>query len=312
MENRRDEIGFKIVDITNSIVNFFVVAVVFILIIISLFALWDTDLVVKQADSKQYEIYKPSAYEYDNFEDIVAINEDVIAWLDVYGTHIDYPVVQGKDNSVYVNTNVKGEFAASGSIFLDARNDRNFSDFVSILYGHHMDMETMFGELDRFADEAYFNEHRYGNLFFGNMDHGLEFVAYLHVDVYNRAVFNPKVDGEQAQKAYIDLILENAIYYNGRPLSTSDRIVLLTTCSSGSTNGRDIVVAVMKDETYKNAFTDMEKETFSFGKDFIQKTGWIWFSLLGLLILFLLLFLKKKKKKEDEIIEGDETHEKEN
>ncbi|MCG4817374.1 class B sortase, partial [Collinsella aerofaciens] len=73
-----------------------------------------------------------------SFEQLKELNPEVFGWLTVYGTNIDYPVTQGKDNWKYVNTNALGEYSLSGAIFLDYTNRKDFQDFNSILYGHHM------------------------------------------------------------------------------------------------------------------------------------------------------------------------------
>lgn len=55
--------------------------------------------------------------------------KDVIGWIDIYNTNIDYPIVKGADNQEYLNKTVKGEFSTAGSIFLDSSNSPDFSDY---------------------------------------------------------------------------------------------------------------------------------------------------------------------------------------
>ena len=74
------------------------------------------------------------------------------------------PVMQGKDNYEYLNKDPYGEFSLSGSIFLDARNDLDFEDDYSLIYGHHMEKGAMFGALDDFQDRAYFDQRRSGTI----------------------------------------------------------------------------------------------------------------------------------------------------
>ena len=87
------------------------------------------------------------------------------AWLTVDGTKIDYPVVQGETNLEYINQDIYGEFALSGSIFLDSRNDRKFIDSYSLLYGHHMDNGAMFGDVMNYKEKEYFESHKTGTLY---------------------------------------------------------------------------------------------------------------------------------------------------
>lgn len=248
--------GRQAVKLANDLVNLAVLVVLILLTAIASYAMWDSHQVYQAADANQYAIYKPTEDDTLSFEALQALNPEVISWLSVYGTHIDYPVTQSQDNRKYINTNARGEYALSGSIFLDYHNQPDYSDFNSILYGHHMDQQTMFGELDQFTDETFFNTHPYGNLFYNGQNHGLAFFAFLHVDAYDSAVFNPRVQGKEAQQAYLENLLTQAIHQRDRRITTDDHIVLLTTCSSTSTNGRDILVAQITDTAFADPFKD--------------------------------------------------------
>ena len=70
-----------------------------------------------------------------SFEELLKLNPDVCAWLTLDGTEVDYPILQGEDNYEYLNKNVYGEFALSGSLYLDSNNSRDFTDKYSLIYG---------------------------------------------------------------------------------------------------------------------------------------------------------------------------------
>ncbi len=95
---------------------------------------------------EQYAIYKPQE-DTLGFQELQSMNSDVIAWITVYDTPIDYPVVQGKDNWEYVNKNAEGEYSLTGAIFMDSENNPDFQDFNTILYGHNMVPNVMFGSI---------------------------------------------------------------------------------------------------------------------------------------------------------------------
>ena len=236
--------------VIDSIINFFVLMVILLVLAFAGYALWDSEQVHSQADKSHYTAYKPTAEnEGKTFEDLRAINDEVIAWLTVFDTNIDYPVTQTKDNMKYVTTNAEGRYSLSGSIFLDYRNHADFSDFNSIVYGHNMDKKTMFGEIGLFEDAEYFDRHGYGNFYFDGKDHGIEFFAFIHTDAYNSDVFWPNVP-EDLRQEYLDELRDIAINYRDIGVSVNDRIVLLATCSPSTTNGRDILVGRITDETY--------------------------------------------------------------
>jgi len=140
------------------------------------YAMWDSNQLYVEADTTQYEQYKPIDTDTRSFAELKEINTDVIGWISVYGTNIDYPLVQTEDNETYVNTSITGEKVLSGSIFLDYRNRPDFSDFNSIIYGHHMDRALMFGDIGEFQDEEYFKERRYGRCIMARESMGLSFL----------------------------------------------------------------------------------------------------------------------------------------
>jgi len=239
----------------NDIVDTVVLIAILVLVVAGCYAMWDSKQVYQAADAARYEIYKPGAEaKGHSFEELREMNPDVFGWLAVYGTHIDYPVVQGPDNMKYANTNAEGLYSLSGAIFLDSHSDRAFSGFPSILYGHHMEKSAMFGEIGYFADKAYFEARKYGMLYYSGQEHGLEFFAFVHADAYDSTVFRTKIAGQKARQAYLDKLLQKAIYTRDIQVTTGDRIVLLSTCSASSTNGRDILVGRITDKTWDDPF----------------------------------------------------------
>jgi sortase B len=239
------------VRITNSMVNNMVLTMVILLLAFAGYALWDSSQIYSAADRSTYSVYKPTVEDAGKtFQELQAINPEVFAWLTVYDTNIDYPVVQGEENMKYVNTNVEGEYSLSGSIFLDSGNKKDFSDFNSIVYGHHMEKKAMFGEIGEFADKAMFDSHQYGNIYYNGEDRGIEFFAFVHTDAYDTKVFTTKVYEEDEKQAYLDHLYENAVYTRDMDISLDDNLILLSTCSSSSTNGRDILVGRITGNTF--------------------------------------------------------------
>ena len=94
-----------------------------------------------------------------------SVNGDVVAWVYVPGTNINYPVVQTGDNETYLTMDFNqsnGFSARCGSIFLDCNNDPGFADANNLLYGHHMNDGSMFAAISKqLTDEAQFNACRY-------------------------------------------------------------------------------------------------------------------------------------------------------
>ena len=283
---KAEAIGRKAIKFADKLLNIMLLTIIVLLIAFAGYALWDSHQIFQAADKSQYAIYKPATVDGGkSFKELQAINPEVFAWLNVYGTNIDYPVAQGPDNMKYVNTNVEGLYSLSGTIFLDYNNSKDFSDFNSILYGHHMEKQTMFGEIGYFSDENMFNSHRYGNIYFDEKDHGIEFFAFLHVDAYDNSVFTANVKGEERQ-GYLDNLFAKAMYQRDMEITIEDNIIMLSTCSASSTNGRDILIGRLSDELFEDPFLNTETNG---GKDPDNKNGLLREIFLWPLLLILAL-----------------------
>jgi len=253
--------GKTAIKIANSAIDTMVLIVILLLVAIGFYALWDSRQVHSAASADIYARYKPTTENRGlTFEELKALNPDVFAWLTVYGTHIDYPVVQGEDNLRYVNTNAEGNYSLSGSIFLDYKCSNDFSDFNNILYGHHMEKNAMFGEIGNFSDREYFDARKYGMLYFDGKEHGIEFFAFVQADAYDRMVYSTNHTLAEDRQAYLDRLYELVLHERDIGITLNDRIVLLNTCSHFSTNGRDILIGRISDEVFEDPFYTEEPE----------------------------------------------------
>jgi sortase B len=234
---------------TARIADRILTAVIVVLLIIatlySVYALWDTWKIYDDAgvDSELLK-YKPNTATGDEanptLEDLQKINPDVCAWLTVDDTNIDYPVVQGESNLDYINKDVYGEFSLSGSVFLDCRNARDFSDYYSLIYAHHMEGKVMFGELPEFEETEFFETHTSGTFCTPEHTFAIEWFACIYTDAFDFNVFLPVgFETEEAKQELLDYLKETAVQYRELDhLSTDDQIIGLSTCSDTSTNGR--------------------------------------------------------------------------
>lgn len=236
-----------IIRLIDSTVNIAVLTAFLFLFSYGCYALWDSAQVYEAAYTGKYEVYKPTEEGGKTFEELREMNPEVISWLTVYDTNIDYPCTQAENNSKYVNTDVEGEYSLAGSIFLDCGNQKDFSDFNSILYGHHMAKNAMFGDLEKFKEKEFFDIHPYGNLYYNGENHGIEFFAFIETDAYNREIYHPAVE-ENKRQEYLEKVFWEALHTREIEISTSDRLILLSTCTSEITNGRHILVGKMCDE----------------------------------------------------------------
>jgi len=247
--------GWKTVRLINRSLDIAILIVVLFFVAADLYAAWDSRQAYEWAKPVHYEIYKPTAEtESHSFEELREINPEVFGWLTVYGTNIDYPIVQGDDNQKYVNTNALGQYSLSGAIFLDARCSIDFTDFPSIFYGHHMEKQAMFGEIGQFSEVEFFDVHQYGMLYYDEQEHGLEFFAFVQCDAYDGEVFRTRIAEPEEREAYLEFFAELALHTRDVQVTADDRIVLLSTCSNSTTNSRDILAGKVTDEVYEDTF----------------------------------------------------------
>lgn len=232
----------NIIRFLDSVVNFIITIFFIVLLSYSGYALWDSVQIDRHADGTIYHTYKPSFEDQTSFEKLKKLNGEVFGWLIVDKTHIDYPLVQASNNVKYVNTDVKGEFSLSGSLFLDCQNKKNFLDINNIIYGHHMEKKAMFGELEYYDNPKYFEDHKNGKLYYNDKWHELEFFAFLHVDANDPILYNTTIIGEDKRLDYLSYIKENATYFKELSFKKEDRYLVLSTCTSSSTNGRHALV----------------------------------------------------------------------
>lgn len=167
------------------------------------------------------------------------LSDETVAWLTLDGTGIDYPILQAENNFKYLNTDPYGHYSPSGSVFLDCGNAADFSDPYSIVYGHHMSGGFMFGALDRYADETFFDAHRTGTLTVDGLAHGIGVFAYAVVDVGDEAFFSLR-DGEQIGAS----IAASARIYRE---PTGGNVIALSTCRENDTSERTLVFVELLD-----------------------------------------------------------------
>lgn len=278
-----------LVKIVDHMVNFIALLLILMVMFLSCYMLWDSNQVYQAADAKNYETYIPTEKHTKSFEELQKINPDVIGWIRVNDTNINYPLLQTDDDDTYMSTDVEGKYSLSGAIFLHCGNKPDFSDFNNIIYGHHMEKEKMFGDIGKFTDETYFDEHPYGNLFFDGKDYGIEFYALMQVDAYNETIFNVCPDTSEAKQAYLLEIIDNALYKRELNITEDDHLVLLTTCTSDMTNGRNVLVGRLTDQVYpekekaKNLGTGIDQL-----KDMITNVPVIIWMILIIIVLLLL------------------------
>ena len=158
-----------------------------------------------------------------------AVNPQVVGWISIPGTAIDYPLVQGEDNRHYLDHSWDGRASAAGAIFLECKNDPRFLDFSTILYGHYMGDGSMFNALKNYGEQDFLEEHPRVYLALEDEVAVYGVFAALRVTVTD-PVYWLGVSEEGHKETVIRFCRDHSGVESGLPVGTEDRLLLLSTC----------------------------------------------------------------------------------
>lgn len=224
----------KLLHLLSAIEDLLVFLFCFAFFLVGLYGLYDSYMIYRQANDSSILKFKPG---YEEVLPEKEIQGNMVAWLTLEGTRIDYPVMQGDNNFEYLNKNPYGEYSLSGSIFLDYRNKPDFSDEYSLLYGHHMENGYMFGDLDRYRDKEFFDAHTGGTLHVNGEEKELRILAVLQVLATDEVIFNPEASSKEK---VMEKVREEAVF---KREGEGSRLVACSTCRFPSTAERTVVIA---------------------------------------------------------------------
>lgn len=176
-----------------------------------------------------------------DFETLQAQFPELVAWIKSDGTVLDYPVMQAGDNYHYLSRLPDGQSNKMGSIFLDYRNSSDFSDKNLLLYGHMMSSGNMFGTLNQYSNQEYYEEHPTMQLYTAQKNYTIELIAGY---IVNSAYEVPPMsfDSDEAFESYVSDIKRRSVFESEVSASGDDRLISLCTCDYSVKNGRLIVV----------------------------------------------------------------------
>ena len=178
-------------------------------------------------------------------------NKDVVGWIYLEGTDISYPVLYSGDNDYYLRRSMDKKYATAGSIFIEGLNKPDFEDNRTIIYGHNMNDETMFGKLKYLLDKDFYKEHSFIQIFVDNKVYRYQIFSCFIVDQYALEYYQiPYADPAEYQ-AFIDTVKSMSLIYTGVSAASDNKMLTLSTCSNGSEN-RLLVNAIRVDEHFSN------------------------------------------------------------
>ena len=177
-------------------------------------------------------------------------NSDIVAWLEIANTKIDYPVLQTTDNEYYMTHTYQKEYSADGSIFLDKDYNWDLPSSNLLIYGHNNRNGNMFEELLKYEDENYYKEHP--NIEFTTVDEDCEYeiisvfksrVYYKSEQNVFRYYFFINAENEEEYNYYVDESKKSSLYDTGKTAEYGEQLLTLSTCEYSQEDGRFVIVA---------------------------------------------------------------------
>ena len=180
-------------------------------------------------------------------------NPDIVGWLEIKGTNVSYPVLQGSDNEFYMTHNYKKEKSKNGSIFLSKDYDWNIPSTNLLIYGHNMQNGTMFEELLKYADYNFYVQHPIINFTTVDEDAEYEIISVFKSRVYYKSEQNVfryyyfiNAETEDEYNEFVSNAKNASLYNIDANATYGDQLITLSTCSYHVKDGRFAVVGRKK------------------------------------------------------------------
>ncbi|WP_459499199.1 class B sortase [Bacillus sp. C1] len=163
------------------------------------------------------------------FQKLQKINPQIVGWITMDDTQINYPIVQAKDNDYYLYRNYKGEDMRAGSIFMDHRNDVKMQNRNTILYGHRMKDGSMFGSLKNMLEKDFFTSHR--KLYYDTLFEGYTVEVFsVYTTTTDFYYIQTDFENNQDYTAFLQKITDKSLYKTDTTVTANDQILTLSTC----------------------------------------------------------------------------------
>lgn len=183
-----------------------------------------------------------------NLENIAKINSDIIGWIKIEGTNIDYPIMQNGD--YYLHKDIYKNYSSHGTPYLAFYCDVKKSDNL-IIYGHHMQDNTMFSQLEKYKNYNFFLNHKYikfytiedGRTIENTYEVMIAFKTIAYSDAGFRYYSYTDFQNYEDYEGFVENCRNLEFYYTGVVGTHQDKYITLSTCEYSQKNGRMVVVA---------------------------------------------------------------------
>ena len=167
-------------------------------------------------------------------------NPETVGWLRIDGTTIDYVVMQAPDvKEKYLHLDFNGDYSARGTLYVDERCDMQMADNI-IIYGHHMNSGSMFAGLEKWADQAYYEEHPDIWLLTPTQDYRIVLFSGHHLSAYSD-MYNIIHNPGKEMDSFLATCLEESDFQANVELNPKARYVMLSTCAYDYKDARNVL-----------------------------------------------------------------------
>lgn len=186
----------------------------------------------KSTDENYFEV---------DIEGLQEVNPDIIGWIRIPNTPVDYPLLQPDNNDYYLKHTYNDIYSDFGSIFIDYRSD--FYSDNTLIYGHNTKNDSMFGSLKKYKQKDYFDEHPYIYIIYGDKLYKYAIIAALTVETSD-PVYTFNFDDKDELAAWIDdLVSRSEVETNKEAATGNEHVLTLSTCTSRTKTERFVVIA---------------------------------------------------------------------
>ena len=181
-------------------------------------------------------------------EALQAVNPDVFGWIEIPGTIISYPLLQGADNQTYLRRTWLGEANSMGSIFLESTNSRDMNGFHTIIYGHRMRSGDMFAGLAKYQEADFWREHP--SVYLALEDGVRRYDVFAAYEAGVRSLVY-RLDLEGREEELIQFGLDSSVLDTGIVPAADEKLLTLSTCTGNGYSKRWVVQAVLRETAEK-------------------------------------------------------------
>ena len=233
--------------ITERLLDLVTMSLFLVLLFVGMYAFYDANHVVSSGELGDDVLAVAPTEEHDDFslEEMRKINKDIIGWIKIKDTHIDYPILQGKDNSEYLVRNYKGEYATMGSVFADYHHNK-LNDSFTVIYAHRMKDGLMFSDVTNYSDQNFFGSHLEGKVYTESKKYDLHVVGFAAVNVASTDIYNIGSYKNNSFAAYSTL-KSSFEHVSNIAVLPGDKLMMLSTCDSDARYKRDVLLVKLEE-----------------------------------------------------------------